>query len=269
MTALVSFDRVFEVLDLKPLIEDAPDAVPLAAGAGAAPAIDFEHVSFRYPTASEISLASLESIALPSRAHRRQRRGAARRRSSPARSAHRPGRAVRGRQDDDHSSGRQAVQPAVRPGHVGGNDIKGVTQKSLHDGRRGDPGRAHVPRHHQGQPQLRQAGRDRAGTPPRLQGGADLAAVSALPEGLDTVVGDRGYRLSGGEKQRIALARLLLKAPSVVVLDEATAHLDSERKPPCRGARDRAGRANVAGDRAPAVDDHRRPTRSWSSTTGR
>ena len=61
-----------------------------------------------------------------------------------------------------------------------------------------------------------------------MQGGPDLAADLRLPDGLDTIVGDRGYRLSGGEKQRIALARLLLKAPSVVVLDEATAHLDSE-----------------------------------------
>ena len=78
--------------------------------------------------------------------------------------------------------------------------------------------------------------------------------IAALPDGLDTVVGDRGYRLSGGEKQRVAIARLLLKAPAVVVLDEATAHLDSESEAAVQRALDsRPGRADLAGHRAPAV----------------
>ena len=111
---------------------------------------------------------------------------------------------------------------------IGGFDIRDVTQRSLHDDRRrGHPGRAPVPRHDPGQPRTPGAG------PPRANCRACQAAqiwdlVATLPDGLDTIVGDRGYRLSGGEKQRVALARLLLKAPAIVVLDEATAHLDSE-----------------------------------------
>ncbi len=87
------------------------------------------------------------------------------------------------------------------------------------------------------------------------RGGPDRATWSrSLPEGLDTVVGDRGYRLSGGERQRLAIARLLLKAPPVVVLDEATAHLDSESEHAVQRALDqRAVRADLAGDRPPAV----------------
>ena len=85
--------------------------------------------------------------------------------------------------------------------------------------------------------------------------------VRSLPEGLDTVVGDRGYRMSGGEKQRLAIARVLLKAPGIVILDEATAHLDSESEVAVQHALDAAlDRPDVAGDRAPAVDDpQRRP----------
>jgi ABC-type multidrug transport system fused ATPase/permease subunit len=140
LTALVSFDRVFEILDLKPLITEGPTAYPLTQ-TREAPGVEVAGVWFRYPEADQVSVASLESVA--------------------QRTPERPGDAW---------------------------VLRDVTFQV-----------------------------------PRI-----WELISSLPDGLDTVAGDRGYRFSRGEKQRVALARLLLKAPSVVVLDEATAHLDSE-----------------------------------------
>ena len=92
--------------------------------------------------------------------------------------------------------------------------------------------------------------------------------IAALPDGYDTVVGERGYRLSGGEKQRLAIARMLLKDPAIVILDEATSHLDTENEAADpAGAGRRARRPHRARHRPPALDDHRRPTRSSCSTT--
>jgi ATP-binding cassette subfamily B protein len=246
MTALVSFDRVFEILDLKPLIAERPDAVVLPAripgaaadeaggpaGPGArAPEIEFDDVSFRYPTASEVSLASLESIALPAP----ERQGAA------------PGvlhevsfRAPSGKLTalvGPSGAGKTTItalaarlyDPNDGTVRIGGYDVRDVTEQSLHDVVGVVTQDAHL-FHDTIRANLTYA--RPAATELELIGACEAAQIwdliSALPDGLDTVVGDRGYRLSGGEKQRVAVARLLLKAPTVVVLDEATAHLDSE-----------------------------------------
>jgi ATP-binding cassette subfamily B protein len=243
MTALVSFDRVFEVLDLRPLITDKPGAVPLAlpaaGGAGgegggtaaAAPDIEFDHVTFRYPLASEVSLASLESIALPAP----ERAGAGQDvlkdltfRAPGGQLTALVGPSGAGKTTITALVAR-LYDPATGTVRIGGTDITEVTQDSLHDAVGVVTQDAHM-FHDTIRANLSYA---RPGASERELIVACQAAqiwdlVSALPDGLDTVVGDRGYRLSGGEKQRIALARLLLKAPSVVVLDEATAHLDSE-----------------------------------------
>jgi ATP-binding cassette, subfamily B, bacterial len=230
MTALVSFDRVFEVLDLKPLITDADDATELAVGPEA-PAIDFDQVSFRYPTASEISLASLESIALAMPEH--ADRGA---QVLNAVSFHAPAgklTALVGPSGAGKTTITQLVARLYDPNDgevkIGGTDVKTVTQDSLHQVVGVVTQDAHM-FHDTIRSNLTYA--KPGATQDELIEACKAAQIwpliSSLPDGLDTIVGDRGYRLSGGEKQRIALARLLLKAPSVVVLDEATAHLDSE-----------------------------------------
>jgi ATP-binding cassette subfamily B protein len=246
MTALVSFDRVFEILDLKPLIEDKPGAVPLpgrghdivsAAGdsdssaAGPAPDIEFDHVSFRYPQASEVSLASLESIALPAPEHAGPNSEVLRDVSFRAPSGQLTalvGPSGAGKTTITHLVSR-LYDPLAGAVRIGGYDLRDVTQDSLHDVIGVVTQDAHL-FHDTIRANLRYA---RPGaTDAELERACRAAQiwdlVESLPDGLDTVVGDRGYRLSGGEKQRIALARLLLKAPAVVVLDEATAHLDSE-----------------------------------------
>jgi ATP-binding cassette subfamily B protein len=240
MTALVSFDRVFEVLDLKPLIEDRPGAVPLvlaAQGNGSAPAagpaadIVFDHVSFRYPAASEVSLASLESISLPSPERTDARLGVLHNVSftAPARQLTAlVGPSGAGKTTITHLVSR-LYEPDQGTVRIGGSDIRDVTQESLHDSVGVVTQDAYL-FHDTIRTNLAYA---RPGATEGELIEACRAAqiwdlISVLPDGLDTIVGDRGYRLSGGEKQRVALARLLLKAPAVVVLDEATAHLDSE-----------------------------------------
>jgi ATP-binding cassette subfamily B protein len=252
MTALVSFDRVFEVLDLKPLIEDRPGATPLrlpalstaaAPAQGVAPDIDFDHVTFRYPLASEVSLASLESIALP--APERSDAGQDVLRDV---TFHAPGGKLTALVGPS-GAGKTTItalvarlyDPAEGTVRIGGTDIRDVTQESLHSAVGVVTQDAHM-FHDTIRANLAYA---RPGAAEQDLITACEAAqiwdlISVLPDGLDTVVGDRGYRLSGGEKQRIALARLLLKAPSVVVLDEATAHLDSESEAAVQQALKRA-----------------------------
>jgi ATP-binding cassette, subfamily B, bacterial len=238
MTALVSFDRVFEVLDLKPLIQDRPGAVPLVlAGqgggraAGPAAEIAFDHVSFHYPAASEVSLASLESIALQQPERTDANLGVLHDVSFTAPAQQLTalvGPSGAGKTTITHLVSR-LYDPDDGTVRIGGFDIRDVTQESLHDAVGVVTQDAHL-FHDTIRANLAYA---RPGATEQELIDACRAAqiwdlVSVLPDGLDTVVGDRGYRLSGGEKQRVALARLLLKAPAVVVLDEATAHLDSE-----------------------------------------
>ena len=239
MTALVSFDRVFEVLDLKPLIEDKPGAVPLVvagqdngSGPGGPPAdVVFDHVSFRYPSPSEVSLASLESIALPQPERTDASLGVLHDVSftAPAKQL----TALVGPSGAGKTTITNLVSRLYDPDEgsvcIGGYDIRDVTQDSLHDVVGVVTQDAHL-FHDTIRANLAYA---RPGATEQELADACRAAqiwdlISVLPDGLDTIVGDRGYRLSGGEKQRVALARLLLKAPAVVVLDEATAHLDSE-----------------------------------------
>jgi ATP-binding cassette subfamily B protein len=236
MTALVSFDRVFEVLDLKPLIAESPDAVALPAPQrddrpGLAPDLEFRHVSFRYPSASEVSLASLESIALPAP----EKTGANQLALADISFLAPAGKltALVGPSGAGKTTITQLVSrlydPASGTVAIGGRDLRQVTLDSLRDVVGVVTQDAHL-FHDTIRANLLYA-RPEASERElvlALQAAQIWDLIAGLADGLDTVVGDRGYRLSGGEKQRMAIARLLLKAPSVVVLDEATAHLDSE-----------------------------------------
>jgi len=234
LTALVSFDRIFEILDLKPLITDRPGASALPVsenGSGSAPPVEFENVSFRYPPANEISLASLESIALPMRERSSENAWVLRDVSflAPAGKL----TALVGPSGAGKTTITHLVPRLYDPGsgavRIGGHDIRDLTLQSLHAAVGVVPQEAHL-FHDTIRANLFYA---RPGaTEDELREACEAARIweliSSLPDGLETVAGDRGYRFSGGEKQRLALARLLLKAPPVVVLDEATAHLDSE-----------------------------------------
>ena len=237
MTALVSFDRVFEVLDLKPLIDERPDAHPLprpASGGGhpaTAPEVSFDHVSFRYPSASEVSLASLESIALPVPERAGGSQDVLRDVSFTAPAGQLTalvGPSGAGKTTITHLVAR-LYDPNTGAVRIGGHDLRDITLDSLHDAVGVVTQDAHM-FHDTIRANLAYA--RPSATEAELIEACRAAQiwdlVASLPDGLDTVVGDRGYRLSGGEKQRLAIARLLLKGPAVVVLDEATAHLDSE-----------------------------------------
>jgi ATP-binding cassette subfamily B protein len=225
MSALVSFDRVFEVLDLKPGIEEKPDAVAIPPGAGR---LEFRDVRFRYPSAAEVSLATLEDVATLDRTE-----------TAPVLKgvdfAVEPGQMVAlvGPSGAGKSTTSMLVSRVydVTSGAVlvDGVDVRDATLDSLRDTIGVVTQDSHL-FHETIAENLRyaqpSATEDDMWDALRAAQVGDL--VESLPDGLDTVVGERGYRFSGGEKQRIAIARLLLKHPSIVILDEATAHLDSE-----------------------------------------
>jgi ATP-binding cassette subfamily B protein len=225
MTALVSFDRVFEVLDLPPMISERQDAVPVPPGPAT---IEFDQVDFRYPTAEEVSLASLESVAVLDTSVSQQVLFDVSFTAEPGELVALVGPSGAGKTTISQLLPRlyDVTSGAIR---INGLDVRDATFASL---------TAEIGVVTQDAHLFHESIRDNLlfAKPDATEGelaaalaGAQIATmVDTLPDGIDTVVGDRGYRLSGGEKQRIAIARLLLKAPEIVVLDEATAHLDSE-----------------------------------------
>ncbi|MHB8289549.1 MAG: ABC transporter ATP-binding protein [Acidimicrobiales bacterium] len=225
MTALVSFDRVFEVLDLEPMIRDRPGAVDLQRGPAR---VDFEHVNFTYPSASEVSLASLESVAVLEQTEHPEVLHDITFSALPGQLVALVGPSGAGKTTISHLVPRlyDATSGSVK---LNGLDLRAVTLESVRSVVGVVTQDAHL-FHDTIAANLRYAKPDASDAEllDVLGEAQILHLVESLPSGLDTVVGDRGYRLSGGEKQRVAIARLLLKAPDVVVLDEATAHLDSE-----------------------------------------
>jgi ATP-binding cassette subfamily B protein len=237
MTALVSFERVFEVLDLPSLIKEKGDAVDLPRTASR---LEFDHVSFTYPGADDVSLASLEVVA---RAESRPTTEVLHDITFLADSGQMValvGPSGAGKTTITHLVARlyDAGSGTVR---VGGHDVRDVSLQSLEDVVGYVTQDAHM-FHETIRTNLLYARPDATDDEiwQALEAAQIATLVRTLPDGLDTVVGDRGYRLSGGERQRLAIARLLLKAPAIVVLDEATAHLDSESEAAVQAALDAA-----------------------------
>ncbi len=237
MTALVSFDRVFEVLDLPSPIQEKPDAVVLPRTAAS---LEFADVSFGYPRADEISLASLESVARTESRDSGEVLHHLDFAAEPGQMVALVGPSGAGKTTVTHLVARlyDATSGVVR---VGGEDVRDVTLQSLEDVVGYVTQDAHM-FHDTILANLLYARPDADAD--QIWAALEAAQIAdllrSLPDGLETVVGDRGYRLSGGERQRLAIARLLLKAPPIVVLDEATAHLDSESEVAVQRALDAA-----------------------------
>lgn len=226
MTALVSFERVFEVLDLEPMVKSPENPQPIPASKK----LEFRGVHFSYPQGSEVSLASLESIAKPESAS--------------------SGEILKGIDfvaDEGEmialvgpsGAGKTTVISLIPRLYdvtggaitLGGIDLRKLSLTELRQTIGVVTQDAHL-FHDTIEANLRYAKPD--AKPEHLRQACELAQiwelVSALPNGMETMVGERGYRLSGGEKARLAIARLILKDPAIVLLDEATAHLDAENE---------------------------------------
>jgi ATP-binding cassette subfamily B protein len=227
MTSLVSFERVFEVLDLEPMVKNRDDARLLVTKE---PRIEFENVNFSYPRAEEISLASLESAAKAETVQSGQVLRNLSFVAQPGTMTALVGPSGAGKTTISALLPRlyDVTEGAIK---IDGNDIRELTLESLRDSIGVVMQDAHL-FHESIAENLRYAKQD--ATPAEMQAACEAAQIwkliESLPNGLDTMVGERGHRLSGGEKQRLAIARLLLKSPAVVILDEATAHLDSENE---------------------------------------
>lgn len=254
MSALVSFERVFEVLDAPNPIVDRPGAVDLVAPRGE---VELDHVSFRYPPATAVTVASLET-------------------APPVAPVDDPGRPVlddvslRARPGElvalvgPSGAGKTTLASLLPRLHdvssgvvrVDGHDVRDLTQASL----RAAVGVVSQDPHlfHESIADNLRYARPHA-TDDELVAACEAArihhVVAALPDGYATVVGERGYRLSGGEKQRLAIARMLLKDPAIVILDEATSHLDAENE-----ALVQAALAEALRDRTAVVIAHRLST---------
>lgn len=227
MTSLVSFERVFEVLDLEPMVKNAKDALVYE---GKNPRIEFSNVSFSYPRASEISLASLESAAKPETIDSGEVLKSLSFVAEPGTLTALVGPSGAGK------TTISALIPRLYDVTAGaitidGHDIRAITLESLRNSIGVVMQDAHL-FHETIAQNLRYAKAD--ATDEEMRSACESAQIwkliESLPNALETMVGERGHRLSGGEKQRLAIARLLLKSPSVVILDEATAHLDSENE---------------------------------------
>ncbi|MYQ50219.1 MULTISPECIES: ABC transporter ATP-binding protein [unclassified Streptomyces] len=224
MSALVSFERVFEILDLKPLIEERPDARRIPDGPVS---VEFDGVSFGYPSADKVSLASLEEVATL------DRRGGDRVLHDVSFTAA-PGRTVAlvGSSGAGKSTIAQLI-PRLYDPDTGAVRLNGVDVRDLSaDSVRETLGMVTQDGHlfHESVRAnllLARPGATEDDIWDALRRSRLDGLVASLPDGLDTVVGERGYRLSGGERQRLTIARLLLARQRVVILDEATAHLDS------------------------------------------
>lgn len=245
MTALVSFERVFEVLDLPPLVHEPADPRHFPARGLS---IQFDQVNFAYPTSDQVGIASLEGVT------REESAGVGEEvlHGVTFEAAEGSLTALVG----PSGAGKSTIigllarlyDPTGGAVRIGGVDLRDVTTDDV----RADVGVVTQDAHlfHESIAENLRYARPEA-TDTELREACEAAQiwdfVLTLPDGLDTVVGDRGYRLSGGEKQRMALARLFLKAPRVVVLDEATAHLDSESERKVQQALDSAlqGRTSV------------------------
>ena len=237
MTAMVSFERVFEVLDLPSLIVERDDAVELPR---AAARLEFDRVGFAYPSAEDLSLPSLEGVARPETGGGVPVLHDVSFTADVGRMVALVGPSGAGKTTVTHLVARlyDVTSGSVR---VGGHDVRDVSLQSLEDAVGYVTQDAHLfhdtirANMHYARPDA-----DDRDIWSSLEAAQIADTVRRLPDGLDTVVGDRGYRLSGGERQRRAIARLLLKSPGIVVLDEATAHLDSESEAAVQRALDAA-----------------------------
>jgi ATP-binding cassette, subfamily B, bacterial len=229
LTTLVSFERVFEILDFPPAISDEPDASPLGHARGS---VEFDRVWFRHPPGEQVSLSSLEAAGAAGAAGAGEPSDWILRDVSftvdPGETVALVGPSGAGKTTIALLVPRvyDAVEGAVR---VDGHDVRDLTQDSLHDVVGLVAQDPHL-FHDSIRANLRyaRAGASDADLEAALRSARLWDFVTSLPDGLETIVGERGYRMSGGEKQRLAIARVLLKDPAIVILDEATSHLDSE-----------------------------------------